>query len=112
MQKKVKRETDNSSEKSFYLSDDNILQYSSDEANFEVEENNEKMEDCLQPFDIEQEPVSGNSLESVKDDEYDCFSKYLVSKLKKYDAHTASFVQHEISNIIFKADMGEYSQNK
>lgn len=42
------------------------------------------------------------------DDELDHFCKYLANKLKNYDKRTRAVVQHEISNIIFKADLGEF----
>lgn len=46
----------------------------------------------------------------ISEDENDYFSKYLANKLRKYDNKTSAIVQHEISNIIFKADMGEFTQ--
>lgn len=32
-----------------------------------------------------------------------------LNKLKRYSAHTRSAVQHAISDVLFKADMGHYN---
>lgn len=58
-------------------------------------------------------PVAENSFGSLvaPEDEFDLFSKYLANKLRNYDKRTGAIVQHEISNIIYKADIGEFVQN-
>lgn len=67
-------------------------------------------EQCSNTPKTENSHITDNSVGqiSVFEDEFDYFSKYLSNKLRKYDNRTSSIVQHEISNIIFKADMGEY----
>lgn len=64
----------------------------------------------MAPLKNEETPIKENFIGHASEDEFEYFSKYLANKLRKYDKRTNAFVQHEISNIIFKADMGEYTQ--
>lgn len=39
------------------------------------------------------------------------YGEYIADKLRSYDIRTRSIVQHYCNNIIFEADMGNYSQH-
>lgn len=45
------------------------------------------------------------------DDPYTSYGLHIANKLKKYDKHTLACVKHAINNIMFQADIGNYSPN-
>lgn len=45
------------------------------------------------------------------DDPYTSYGLHIANELKKYDKGTLACVKHAINNIIFQADMGNYSPN-
>lgn len=44
-------------------------------------------------------------------DASDVFGEHVAAKHRKYDDHVKSIVEHEISKILFEADMGKYDLN-
>lgn len=56
------------------------------------------------PFKIFKEGTST----SAGSDVCSTFAKYIAEKLRTYNCRTRAIVQHEINNILFRADMGKF----
>ncbi|CAK9795614.1 hypothetical protein ANTQUA_LOCUS426 [Anthophora quadrimaculata] len=61
--------------------------------------------------DDERNEKFSKTMETPNEDECYSYGMFIANKLKFYSAHTRSAVQHAMSNILFKADMGHYNQS-
>ncbi|CAK9820685.1 hypothetical protein ANTPLA_LOCUS10770 [Anthophora plagiata] len=61
--------------------------------------------------DDERNEKFSKTMETPNEDECYSYGMFIANKLKYYSAHTRSAVQHAMSNVLFKADMGYYNQS-
>lgn len=47
----------------------------------------------------------------IKSDECSAYGQYVASKLRNYAKKTRNIVEHEINNVLFMADMGNYDND-
>ena len=47
---------------------------------------------------------------AAKGDRFGAYGEHVAHKLRSYPVRVASIVEHQISNIMFQADMGQYDQ--